>query len=151
MSEHKAIIQWTRQTADFAYDTYNRSHHWDLKDGLTVPVSAAIDFKGDSKHCDPEEALVGALASCHMLTFLAIASKKQYVIDAYEDHAIGYLKTAENGGLAVTHIELRPKVTFSKDKLPSQSDLQALHDSAHKHCFIANSIKSEVSIIPVIE
>ena len=85
MSEHKVTIQWRRE-GDFSSKTYNRSHQWDFGHGNTINASAASDFQGDKECVDPEQAFVAALASCHMLTFLAIAAKKQYVVDRYEDH-----------------------------------------------------------------
>lgn len=146
MSQHLAKISWKRQTKDFAYDTYNRTHTWAFDDGTSLTASAAPEFNGGSIGVDPEEALVSATASCHMLTFLAIASKKGYVVDTYSDQAIGSLEKIGSGQLAVTKILLSPKVTFSGEKIPSDDQLASLHESAHRNCFIANSIKAEVTI-----
>ncbi|MCB0346667.1 MAG: hypothetical protein KDD66_16245, partial [Bdellovibrionales bacterium] len=77
MSEHKARISWEKTSASFDYEEYNREHEWSFPGGITVQASAAPDFKGLPDRVDPEEGLVAALSSCHMLTFLAIASKKR--------------------------------------------------------------------------
>lgn len=84
MSEHRARITWQRSTQDFTYQTYNRSHEWQFTT-VTVPASAAKEYRGDEKRVNPEEALVAALSSCHMLTFLALAARRNLSIDAYED------------------------------------------------------------------
>lgn len=147
MSEHHSQLIWKRTSDTFAYDAYNREHEWVVKDGVRIPASAALDFAGKPGHCDPEEALISALSGCHMLTFLAIASKKRYVVDRYEDTPVGYLEENENGIKSVTRIELRPKAVFSGEKIPGEAELKELHESAHRHCFIANSITSKVDLI----
>ncbi|MFN3197995.1 MAG: OsmC family protein [Bradymonadia bacterium] len=147
MSEHTAVIRWTRETEGFAYENYNRSHTWGFDAGITVPASAATTYLGDADRVDPEEALVAAVSSCHMLTLLAIASKRGWVVDAYEDDAVGTLGKNDKGRLAVTRIVLRPKVAFSGEQ-PSEEQLEWLHTSAHRGCFIANSITTEVVVEP---
>lgn len=148
MSEHKATIEWKRETPDFNPETYNRDHDWTFDAGITVRGSAAPAYKGGESCVDPEEAFVASLSSCHMLTFLAIAAKKKHVVDSYHDEAVGHLEKNEAGQLAITRVTLRPKVQFSGDRIPSAEDLQRLHDSAHHHCFIANSVKTEVAVEP---
>jgi len=147
MSKHTSRIIWKRTSPTFSYESYNRDHTWEVKDGVTIPASAAPDFLGTPGHCDPEEALVSALSSCHMLTFLAITSKKRYVLDSYEDTPVGYMEPNDKGIQAILRIELQPKTVFSGDKQPTSEELKALHEKAHHHCFIANSIKADVSIL----
>jgi len=84
MSDHHATLHWARTSADFTYNTYNRAHDVRFKGGaIVVPSSAAPEFKGDVDRVDPEEAFVGSLSSCHMLTFLAICARKRLVVDSY--------------------------------------------------------------------
>ena len=97
---------------------------------------------------DPEEALVVALSSCHMLTLLAIAAKKGWVVDRYEDDAEGTLAKNAEGKLAITHVTLRPRIMFAEGTVLDADTLQYLHHQAHEHCFIANSVKTEVSVEP---
>lgn len=146
MSEHKVTLQWKKTTADFNYETYNREHILNFKDGVSVKASAAVEYKGKPAHIDPEESLVAAACSCHMLTFLAIASKKKFSVSAYTDNAVGILENNSEGTLAVTRITLNPKITFDGTSAPDRAALERLHESAHNHCFIANSIKSEIRI-----
>jgi organic hydroperoxide reductase OsmC/OhrA len=148
MSEHKANIVWARNGVDFGYKTYNRDHIWRFDNGIEVPGSAAPAYLGNPRRVDPEAAFVAALSSCHMLTFLALASNRGFVVDSYEDSAIGRLEKNANGKLAITRVELHPKLVFSGAKLPTQEDLDWLHDKAHRECFIANSVTTEIRVLP---
>lgn len=146
MSEHKAQVIWGRKTESFDYDSYNREHLLIFNENVKVRASAAAGFKGDVGCVDPEQGLTGALASCHMLTFLAIASKKNYIVDSYQDAAVGFMEKNEAGDLIVSRVVLSPQVKFSGNKIPSAQELQGLHENAHKHCIIANSVLTKVEI-----
>lgn len=148
MSEHVATINWKRESADFTYQTYNRDHDWVFDAGITVRASAAPAYLGSETCVDPEEAFVASLSSCHMLTFLAVAAKKRYVVDGYHDRAVGFLDKDAAGRLAIIKVALRPVVTFGGEKAPTPDELRLLHDQAHHACFIANSVKTEVVVEP---
>jgi organic hydroperoxide reductase OsmC/OhrA len=148
MSEHKATLKWSRDGKDFTYKTYPRNHTWRFEGGAEVPASAAPQYLGDPSRVDPESALVAALSSCHLLTFLAIASNSGFVVDSYEDDPVGHLEKNANGKLAVTRVVLRPKIVFGGAKQPTEQDLARLHDKAHKECFIANSVLTTVTVEP---
>ena len=147
MSEHKANVMWARNGADFGYKTYPRDHVWRFPNGVEVPGSAAPAYLGNPQRVDPEAAFVAALSSCHMLTFLALAANKGFTVDAYEDAAVGHLGKNANGKMALLSVDLHPKIAFSGAKLPAQTDLDWLHDKAHKECFIANSVLTEVHVV----
>ncbi len=89
---------------------------------------------------------MGALSSCHMLTFLAICAKKGIAVDHYDDDAEGVLEKNEEGRLAVTRTTLRPKVTFGEGVRVDAEALRKLHESAHRGCFIAASVKTVVTV-----
>jgi organic hydroperoxide reductase OsmC/OhrA len=125
-----------------------RDHVWRFENGVETPASAAPTYLGNPQRVDPESAFVAALSSCHMLTFLAFASNKGFVVDRYEDNAVGRVEKNAKGKLAVTRVELRPRILFSGDKQPTQADLDWLHDKAHRECFIANSVTTEVRVAP---
>ena len=146
MSEHKATVEWKRGTENFSYESYSRDHVVMFDSGIRIPGSAAPAYRGNPARVDPESALVAALSSCHMLTFLAIAAKKQLVVDSYSDQAVGFLEKNAKGKLAVTRVILRPKVTFGGTILPTTEQLAALHERAHAECFIANSVMTEVTV-----
>lgn len=146
MSEHTVTLLWERKSEDFSFKNYNRAHEWDFGHGVVVPATAAPEYLGDPKRVDPEQAFVAALSSCHMLTFLAIASQKHYIVDRYEDHASGVLSKNEQGQMALTRVTLHPRIVFSGDNKPDEEALKKLHQAAHHHCFLANSVKTEIRI-----
>lgn len=146
MSEHVAEIKWKRATENFGYDHYNRAHDWTFDAGITVPGSAAPAFKGEEDRIDPEEAFVAAISSCHMLTFLAIASKKKLTVDAYSDRAVGHLDKNAQGKLAITSVDLHPHIEFAPGVEVDAVTLKKMHHDAHENCFIANSVKALVIV-----
>ena len=146
MSEHRANIKWARDGKDFSTESYNRDHVVTFENGIEIKASAAPGFQGNPDCVDPEEAFVGALSSCHMLTFLAIAAKKRLTVDSYEDNAVGILEKNTDGRMAVTRATLRPKVIWGGDKTPTAEEIEKIHEKAHHACFIANSVLTEVSI-----
>ena len=146
MSKHRANVKWARNGEVFNHESYNRDHTLTFECGTVINASAAPAFQGNPDRVDPEEALVGALSSCHMLTFLAIAAKKRLTVESYEDNAVGYLEKNAEGRMAVTRATLRPKVAWGGDKTPTPEELERMHDKAHQACFIANSVRTEVTI-----
>ena len=145
MSEHHATVEWERGSAEFAYKSYSRDHTWKFEGGVRVGASSAPEYLGNANLVDPEKAFVAALASCHMLTFLAIAARKRLVVDRYRDAAVGFLEKNADGKLAVTRVVLRPRVSFG-GRTPSPEGLERIHELAHKECFIANSVRTSVTV-----
>jgi organic hydroperoxide reductase OsmC/OhrA len=143
--EHHATIVWQRASDTFTYETYNRAHEWRFH-GETVKASAAPDFRGDAARVNPEEAFVASLSSCHMLTFLALVTKRKLSLDSYRDEAVGYLEKNKDGRLAVTRVVLRPRIEWSAGVTVSAADLEKLHHQAHEGCFIANSVTTQVTV-----
>ena len=151
MSEHQASVVWKRTSADFTYDTYNRTHEVRFKDGaIVLPSSSAPAFKGDADLVDPEEAFVGSLSSCHMLTFLAICARKRLTVEIYEDDAVGYLEKGEGGKLWMARATLRPRVRFAAGAQVDEQALAEIHHKSHQECFIANSVKTDVAVEPQV-
>lgn len=140
-----ASVAWHRRAAD-TLEQFGRDHEVHYGSGIVVPASSAPSFNGAADRVNPEEQLLGALSSCHMLTFLAVAAKKHLVVQSYTDTAHGVLDRNAAGRLAVTKITLSPVVVFDGEQ-PAADVLKSLHDSAHRNCFIANSIASEVTIL----
>ncbi|MDP2341879.1 MAG: OsmC family protein [Deltaproteobacteria bacterium] len=141
-------MRWKRATPDFSYDTYDRGHDVVFGSGTAIKASAAPAFKGDPHRVNPEEQLVAALSSCHMLTFLAIAARRRFTVDSYDDDAAGVLEKNAAGKLAITRVTLKPRVVFSGEKLPSDDDVRALHERSHEECFIASSVLTVVVVEP---
>lgn len=146
MSEHIATLVWKRESEDFSYDSYNRNHLVDFGHENVAKFSAAPQFAGSGNQIDPEQAFTASAASCHMLTFLAIASKKRFIVNSYEDEAIGTMGKNEEGKYAMLTITLRPKIAFGGDKKPSKQELEEMHKKAHENCIISNSITTRIEI-----
>ncbi|HHF2870199.1 MULTISPECIES: OsmC family protein [Vibrio] len=152
MSKHSALIEWHREADEvFSDNQYSRAHIWKFDGGLQVPASPSPHVVplplSVEENVDPEEAFVAALSSCHMLVFLSIAAKRRYVVDRYLDEAVGELTKGENGKEWVSKVTLNPKITFAGDDQPTRSQLEKMHHMAHENCFIANSVKTEVTTL----
>ena len=148
MSQHHTLIAWQRAPHATDANTYSRNHVATLNGDQTVAVSAAVDYKGDAASADPEQLLLTALASCHMLTFLAIAELQGFRVEHYRDAPVAHLEKNADGRMAVTRIELSPQVRFGGDKQPDDAALARLHAGAHRNCFIAHSITATVTVNP---
>lgn len=145
MSAHKARVVWRRDSESFDYPDYSRNHEWRFASAVVV-ASAAPGYLGDAQYVDPEEAFVASVAACHMLTFLAIASRKKYLVDAYDDDATGILSNNTEGRLALTRVTLRPRIVFAAGRRPDDETIARMHELAHRECFIANSVRTEIVI-----
>jgi organic hydroperoxide reductase OsmC/OhrA len=150
MSEHKATIRWKPTGPDFLKGKYSREHTWTFGGGITVNASAALSNVpapwADAKKVNPEEGLVAALSSCHMLTFVYLAFKAGFQLDSYTDEAVGIVGTNEHGRPWVESVTLNPRIVYSGEKQPSAADEEKLHHLAHEECIIANSLKTRVSV-----
>ena len=146
MSEHKMTLTWKRGDVPFEYQKYPRNHTWKFDGGHEMMATAAPVYLGDPKNVDPEEAFVASLSACHMLTFLAIAAKQKFVLDEYIDEAVGHMEKNAEGRMAITKVELHPTLKWGGDKAPSAEELDKMHHMAHEQCFIANSVKTEVTV-----
>jgi organic hydroperoxide reductase OsmC/OhrA len=149
---YTATVKWTKRPEELFTDKhYSRAHRWHFDGGLEVPASAPPQVvpppMSDAAAIDPEEAFVASLASCHMLFFLSIAAAAGYVVASYTDSPTGVLAKNTAGLMAMTLVELRPKVVFEGDSQPTPDAITALHAEAHHKCFIANSVHTEIRII----
>ena len=154
MGEHRATIEWTTSAAgpDFLKGKYTREHAWIFDGGVRVPASASPAVVpapwSNPANVDPEEAYVAAIASCHMLTFLHLASKAGFAIEGYRDDAIGVMTRNERGVPWVAKVTLAPQVRWG-ERRPSIEEEDRLHHAAHDGCFISQSVKTEIAVTPV--
>lgn len=151
--QHKASICWKFSGQDFLKGRYSREHTWTFDGGLTLAASPSPSVVpapwSNAANIDPEEAFVASIASCHMLTFLWIASRAAFIVASSSDEAVGELTRNERGAPWVSIVTLNPRIEWSGERVPSPEELAALHDKAHEECFIANSIKTEVHVATV--
>jgi organic hydroperoxide reductase OsmC/OhrA len=152
MREHKAVISWAHSRGDFLKGTYSREHTWTFDGGLVVPASpspSAVPIPySNAANVDPEEAFVAAISSCHMLTFLYLASQNGFEAIAYEDQAAGVMTKNDKGRFWVSSVVLRPQIAYRGERNPSVEEERRLHHEAHEQCFIANSVKTEINVMP---
>ena len=150
MLKHTATVIWKRSGPDFVTGRYSREHTWRFDGGMTVPASPSPHVVptpwSNAANVDPEEAYVASIASCHMLTFLWLASREGFVVDGYEDEAVGEMTKNDRGFAWVSRVTLRPRIAWSGEKVPTPADVERLHHQAHEECFIANSIKTAVTV-----
>jgi organic hydroperoxide reductase OsmC/OhrA len=152
MSTHHASVDWRLGGGDFLGRKYSREHTLSFAGGLSVPGSptpAVVPAPWSRVDAlDPEAAFTGALAACHMLWFLDLASRAGFIVRAYRDAAEGTLARNGQGKMAMTRVVLRPRIEFAGEKLPTAAQIAGLHHAAHEACFIANSVTTEVVVEP---
>lgn len=152
MANYCAEVLWQRHEQMFVDQGYSRKHLLRFDGGLEIAGSSSPHVVpvpySDPAALDPEEAFISALASCHMLWFLALAAKQGWVVESYHDCAQGQMGRNAQGKTAMTQVLLRPEVRFSGASLPSRAEVHALHHRAHDACFIANSVTTTVLCEP---
>jgi organic hydroperoxide reductase OsmC/OhrA len=139
-----------RQEQEFTNQQYSRKHEWVFDGGVSIPASSSPKIVptpfSETAAVDPEEAFVASLSSCHMLWFLSIASERDYIVEDYKDEAKGIMDKDREDKQAITKVILKPIVYFGKNQQPEQHVFEQMHHQAHKECFIAHSVKTEISI-----
>ncbi|HXJ22731.1 MAG TPA: OsmC family protein [Polyangia bacterium] len=150
MSQHKATVSWKADNEHFLQGKFTRQHTWVFDGGVMVAASASPAVVpapySNAAAVDPEEAYVASVSSCHMLTFLWEARKAGFRIESYEDDAVGEMTKNERGVPWISKIVLHPRIVYGGDKRPSASDEAELHHKAHEGCFIAQSVKTEITV-----
>ncbi len=151
--QFEAKVEWQRNGQPFLDQQYSRAHEWRFDGGLRVPASSSplsVPLPMSvADNVDPEEARVAAASSCHMLFFLSLAARRGHTVDSYTDNAVGLLEKDEHGRKAMTSITLRPDIVFA-GAWPSEEEIAALHHAAHDQCYVANSLKTTITVEPAI-
>lgn len=152
MTEHFATIRWQRGADVFARGRYSRRHQWTFDGGAAITASASPHVVpapwSDPSGVDPEEAYVAALSSCHMLWFLSLAAEQGFVVDSYEDAAVGHMREVAPQRVSIAQVVLRPRIVFDPASAATPQQVDALHHAAHERCFLANSVKTEIRVEP---
>ena len=147
--QYFAEVTWKSDGSPFAKGVYSRAHRWRFDCGIEVDASASpsvvpLPYSREDA-IDPEEAFVAAISSCHMLTFLYLASKQGVDVVSYCDRAIGFMEASTIGRLAVTRVTLNPVIAYGGE-VPAKAVIDGLHHAAHDECFIANSVKTVIEV-----
>jgi organic hydroperoxide reductase OsmC/OhrA len=148
--DYTATVLWTREDAPFTDNRYSRLHQWRFDGGTVVPASSSplhVPLPMSSAAAvDPEEAFVAALSSCHMLFFLYHAAKAGFVVERYEDAAVGTMGQNANGAMAMVKVVLRPAIDWAGERKPTTDEVHDLHERSHHDCYLANSVTAEVVV-----
>jgi organic hydroperoxide reductase OsmC/OhrA len=149
VSEHRALVRWEHAGGDFRRGQYLRRHAWHFDCGVVIPAAPALSTVpeplGDASCVDPEEALVAAIASCHMLTFLHLAARAGFAVTAYEA-AVGVMTPNDRGVPWVSEVHLAPCIRYADGHAPEADTEHALHADAHAQCFIAQTLRSRILV-----
>ena len=153
MSQHTAKIAWRRAEPGFLEGRYSREHTWSFDGGLSVAASSSPAVVrapySNPANIDPEEAFVASISSCHMLTFLHVARLAGFQVDSYEDEAVGHTTPNERRVPWVSAVTLSPRITYGGERRPTPDEESRLHHQAHDGCFIAQSVKTEITVTGV--
>jgi len=146
---YAVTVEWTgnRGEGTATYRSYSRDHAIAVAGKPAIAGSSDPVFRGDASRHNPEDFLVSALSACHMLSYLHLCAVSGIVVTAYEDHAAGDMRETADGGGRFTGVVLRPRVTISAGD-PGLA--RALHEKAHRLCFIASSVNFPVTCEPEI-
>lgn len=149
MATYTADVYWAlKDGEDFRNGRYSRGHTVSFDGGAVVPASASPHVVGKwavAAAVDPEEMLVAALSNCHMLSFLHVARTAGFAVAAYRDHAEGTMEEIAPGRQAITRVVLHPQIAWT-GLVPDEAELARMHHEAHEVCFIANSVKTQVTV-----
>ena len=140
-------LEWKLNNEEFSPGKYSTYHNIRINDKINIHADSASSYGGNIDNMNPEQSLAASLSSCHMMTFLALASKFKWPVKNYKDKAIAHLGKNSDGKMSVTKIELNPQVLFSDDFKVSEEDMFKMQDRSHRYCFIANSLSKEVEIM----
>jgi organic hydroperoxide reductase OsmC/OhrA len=146
---YRTVLAWEGSTAE-GYDGYERSHRLVAPPAeAEVHLSSDPAFRGDPSQLNPEQLLVAAASSCQLLSFLAVAARARLDVVSYLDEADAHMPD-DDLPMRITHIELHPVVVLADTDRPrpDESRLHHLTEVAHRECFIANSLRTEVTIHP---
>jgi organic hydroperoxide reductase OsmC/OhrA len=142
--DYTCRIVWTGNRGDGtrSYRGYDRS--WDISTPGKPVIHCSNDplLGGDPARPNPEDLLLAALSSCHMLWYLHLASKAGLVVHGYTDEPLGIGETAENGAGRFLSATLRPKIELAAGSDTARAD--AIHHQVHEYCFIARSVNFPV-------
>jgi organic hydroperoxide reductase OsmC/OhrA len=144
---YEATCSWRGSTAA-GYEQYGRGH-----DAAAPPAATALElssdpaFRGDPARLNPEQLVVLAASSCQLLAFLAVCARARVDVTAYDDDAVGVMPE-DDPPVRITEIVLRPRIVVSPG--PDEDRVRHLVEVAHRECYVANSLRTDVRVEPDI-
>ncbi len=154
MKQHsyEVRVDWTGNDGEGTktYRSYRRDHTIAAEGKPLIPGSSDPNFRGDASRYNPEELLVASLSSCHMLWYLHLCAVNHVTVIEYQDAASGVMQEGEDGSGEFVRVTLRPKVKIAAGNDDDRARALALHEEAHRFCFIARSVKFPVEVVPEV-
>ncbi|MFC2185717.1 OsmC family protein [Fulvivirgaceae bacterium LMO-SS25] len=146
---YKLTAEWTGNKGDRTKNvrTYDRSHTVTIQGKPELFLTTDNPAVGDKSKLNPEDLLVTAISSCHMLSYLYVCAMEGIVITAYTDNATGIMIEKASGGGSFKEVTLNP-IFYVADETMAEKAIE-LHHKAHEICFIANSVNFEVKCNPI--
>ena len=146
---YKLTVKWTGNTGTGTsnYREYERSHVLITENKADILGSSDPAFRGDKSKHNPEDLLLAALSTCHMLSYLHLCALSEVIVTEYIDHATGIMIYTPDGGGHFSEVTLNPIVTVTENSMRKKAD--ELHEKANELCFIANSVNFPVHHQPV--
>jgi organic hydroperoxide reductase OsmC/OhrA len=143
-------ITWTgnKGTGTSGYAEYERSHLIQSANKVTIEASSDAPFRGNTALHNPEDLFLSSIASCHMLWYLHLCADNGIIVKSYVDNPYGVMQTFANGGGNFSEIILNPKIIVAEASMVEIA--MELHESAHKMCFLANSVNFEIFVEPQV-
>ncbi len=147
---YRVTVRWTGDLGEGTreYRAYSRDHVVESDGRPSVPLTSGLSPRSDARRYTPDDLLVAALSSCHMLWYLHLCSTAGVIVRSYRDDAEGVLEIGPDGGGRMTSATLRPTVGIEAGSLETA---RALHDEAHHRCFVANSVRFPVACEPTVQ
>lgn len=146
---YKLTAQWhgNKGTGTSGVREYDRSHTVSIANKPELHLTTDNPAVGDKTKLNPEDLLVTAISSCHMLSYLYVCALEGVIVTDYVDHATGIMIEETKGGGQFKEVTLNPIVTVANDSMIEKA--LELHHKAHEICYIANSVNFEVKCNPV--
>ena len=145
MSNLSVSLEWALQEEELKPDVFSKNHKIFINNNF-FNAGSAPEYGGKDNELNPEQSLAAAMSSCHMMTFLALATKMRWPVKSYKDNAHAFLGKNSKGKMSVSKIELNPIIQFDKNFSVSKEEMDKMQDRSHRYCFIANSLSDEVEI-----
>ena len=146
---YRVRCRWTGSTS-VGYEGYSREHEAEAEPAATtLHLSSDPAFRGDPTLLNPEQLVVLAASSCQLLSFLAVASRARIDVVDYVDDAEAVMPE-DDPPARITRIVLRPRITIAGASATARDRVEHLVEVAHRECFIANSLRTEILVEPEI-
>ncbi len=148
---YNLTANWTGNKGDGTKNvrTYDRSHTVSIQGKPELFLTTDNPAVGDKSKLNPEDLLVSAISSCHMLSYLYVCSLEGIVITSYTDNATGIMIEKSSGGGSFKEVTLNPVFYVANESMMQRAI--ELHHKAHEICYIANSVNFEVKCNPTCE